>query len=351
MPGLADVAARAGVAKATASRALTGTGYVSDATRDRVLTAAQELGYVPSTSAVTLATGRTGSVGVLMPHVNRWFFAEVLEGIQQALLERGLDLVLYDAKPGSAGRERIFREFLARGRYDGLIAVGVEPATDELQRLLDLGHPVVLVVGDPALASVVEVDDDDLMRRATEHLAHLGHTAIAFLGTPDDIATAPRVERRRHRAYVDAMTSLGLAHKTRHVPAETSIPGGYAAAVELLGDSRTRPTAIVAVCDEVAVGAIIAARRLGIGVPGALSVVGVDDHEYAEMFALTTFYQDPRAQGVRAVEILLSEIADPDSPRTVVEELARLIVRNSTSALDPLAAPVVRDTGLLTPDS
>ena len=111
MAGIAEVAARAGVSKATASRALSGTGYVSEATRVRVRDAADALGYVPSAGAVSLATGRTQNIGVVMPYLNRWFFAEVLEGIQQVLLERGLDLTLYDAKPGTPGRERttIFR--------------------------------------------------------------------------------------------------------------------------------------------------------------------------------------------------------------------------------------------------
>ncbi|MGL5247957.1 MAG: LacI family DNA-binding transcriptional regulator, partial [Brooklawnia sp.] len=92
MAGIAEVAARAGVSKATASRALSGAGYVSEKTRGRVRAAAEELGYVPSAGAVSLATGRTQNIGVVMPYVNRWFFAEVLEGIQQALLARGLDL-------------------------------------------------------------------------------------------------------------------------------------------------------------------------------------------------------------------------------------------------------------------
>jgi DNA-binding LacI/PurR family transcriptional regulator len=128
--GIAEVARLAGVSKSTASRALGGTGYVSEDTRRRVVDAAATIGYVPSTSAVSLATGRTQNIGVVMPYVNRWFFAEVLEGIQQALLERGLDLTLYDAKPGTAGRNRIFEDFLARKRFDGLIAVGLEPDHD-----------------------------------------------------------------------------------------------------------------------------------------------------------------------------------------------------------------------------
>jgi DNA-binding LacI/PurR family transcriptional regulator len=345
MTGIADVAARAGVSKATASRALTGSGYVSDATRQRVRAAADELGYVPSTSAVSLATGRTQNVGVVMPYVNRWFFAEVLEGIQQTLLERGMDLTLYDAKPGTPGRERIFDDFLARKRFDGLIAVGLEPQDHELERLMRIGRPIVSVVGTGEQVSLIEIDDDYAARRATEHLIGLGHTSIAFVGGGTGAHWA-HVDRQRLAGYEAAMAEAGLTSQRRHVRSEVSLPAGYQAAVDLLGDARLRPTAIVAVCDEVAVGAIIAARRLGILVPGDLSVVGIDDHEYAEMFALTTLQQVPREQGRSAVEMLLAQLADPERPVEHVRMHARLIVRASTSAVDAQSS-AVRDADLI----
>lgn len=330
MAGIADVAARAGVSKATASRALSGARYVSEATRERVSTAAAELGYVPSTSAVSLATGRTQNVGVVMPYVNRWFFAEVLEGIQQSLLEQGLDLTLYDAKPGTSGRARIFDDFLARKRFDGLIAVGLEPVNHELELLTRIGRPIVSVVGSSDETSVVSVDDDHAARRATDHLIALGHREIAFVGG------APRshwahVDQQRLAGYRHAMREAGLSAHTRHAHSDVSMPGGYAAAADLLSDARSRPTAIVGVCDEVAIGAVIAARRLGIQVPSMLSVVGIDDHEFADMFALTTLQQVPREQGIAAVEVLLAEIADPGRERTHLRIPSRLIVRNSTA--------------------
>lgn len=117
------------------------------------------------------------------------------------------------------------------------------------------------------------------------------------------------------------------------------MPGGYAAAVDLLGDPRDRPTGIVAVCDEVAVGAIIAARRVGIQVPASLSVIGIDDHEYAEMFSLTTLQQVPRDQGAAAVEVLLAEIADPSRRQTHELLHARLILRSSTAP--PEGSPAI----------
>ncbi|KXC06451.1 LacI family DNA-binding transcriptional regulator [Microbacterium hominis] len=332
MAGIAEVAAHAGVSKATASRALSGAGYVSESTKSRVRAAAAELGYVPSAGAVGLATGRTQNVGVVMPYVNRWFFAEVLEGIQQALLERGLDLTLYDAKPGTDGRARIFDDFLARKRFDGLIAVGLEPVDHELERLTRIDRPIVSVVGSSDLTSVVAVDDADAARRATEHLIALGHRDIAFVGGAPESHWA-HVDQERLAGYRHAMREAGLSQFARHAHSEVTLPDGYAASADLLSDTRRRPTAIVGVCDEVAIGAIIAARRLGIQVPSALSVVGIDDHEFADMFALTTLQQVPREQGRAAVGVLLSEIAEPGRARTELRLPARLVVRSSTAPI------------------
>jgi DNA-binding LacI/PurR family transcriptional regulator len=344
MSGIADVARHAGVSKATVSRALSGSSQVSPETRRRVRAAAEELGYVPSTSAVSLATGRTRNVGVVMPSVDRWFFARVLEGIQSTLLSRGFDLTLYDARPGTDERRVVFEQFLPRRRFDGLIAVGLEPhETGELDQLLSLRRPIVSVVGGGGLTSSVAIDDARAMRRATEHLLALGHVDIAFLGGGGDLPWAS-VDAERFEGYRSTMTDAGL--HPRHTPSEVSLAGGYAAAVDCLSDTHHRPTAIVAVCDEVAIGAIIAARRLGIAVPGGLSVVGVDNHDYAEMFALTTLSQQPREQGSEAARMLLQQLADPASDPREVRLEARLIVRSSTAPAGGAHNVVVSDTGL-----
>ncbi|MCR2763926.1 LacI family transcriptional regulator [Microbacterium sp. zg.B48] len=341
MSGISDVARLAGVSKSTASRALSGGGYVSEKTRLKVAAVAASLDYVPSSNAASLVTGRTRNVGVVIPYLHRWFFAEVLEGIQAALLERGLDLTLYDANPGTEGRRRIFEDFLARKRFDGLIAVGLEPEDHELERLLKIGRPVVSVVGTDAGTTAIGIDDNDAARRATHHLTSLGHEHIAFIGGGSSARWAS-VDRRRLDGYRHAMAEAGLAARAKHITSEVSLPGGYGAAVDLLAD-RARPTGIVAVCDEVAIGAIIAARRLGIGVPSDLSVVGIDDHKYAEMFALTTFQQRPREQGRAAVELLEAQLADAEAEPAHVALTARLIVRASTGPVDADHSVMVSD--------
>ncbi len=346
MSGLAEVARSAGVSKATASRALSGGGYVAPATRHRVAEAAAALGYVPSTTAQGLATGRTRSVAVVMPYVDRWFFAGVLEGIQSALLERGLDLLLYTARPGTPARHRVLAEFLARKRFDGLIAVGLEPESGEQERMLSLGKPLVSVIADGTATSGVTLDDADAGQRATAHLIGLGHRSIVFLGAGVH-TNWPHVESARVLGYLEAMRAAGLGDRARHTRCELTLPAGYAAAVDLLSEQRDRPTGIVAACDEVAIGAIVAARRLGIQVPSRLSVIGIDDHEYAEMFSLTTLHQSPRDQGAQAVAMLVDRIQDPTLPAEQVRLKPRLVVRNSTGPVNLAASAIVADSGFV----
>lgn len=331
MSTIADVAARAGVSKATASRALSGGGYVSAETRERVRAAAAELSYVAHSSAMSLATGRSLSVGVIMPEVHRWFFAELLTGIQEGLLASGQDLVLYGLREGSAERERLFQEVLPGRRLDGIIAVGIQPSAHELERLLRVDSPLVCVGAYSPGTSAVSIDDEAAGRIATEHLIDLGHRDIAFLGGRADAETHAYGDQRRLNGYRAAMTAAGLADHIRHADGDATMPGGYEAGVRMLGDRQHRPTAFVAVCDEAAIGGIIGARRLGLSVPTDVSVVGVDDHEHAEMFSLTTVRQHPREQGLTAVALLSAQL---DASQADLEQRvlpSELVVRSSTA--------------------
>ncbi|MET4639748.1 LacI family DNA-binding transcriptional regulator [Mycetocola sp. 2940] len=328
---IADVAARAGVSKATASRALSGKGYVATATRQRVVDAAKEIGFVASPNAASLVTGRTKNIGVVIPFISHWFFGAILEGIEEALLGRGYDMTLYNLRPGSVDRDRVFDFFLARKRFDGVIAIGVEPTAEEAGRLLRLGIPMISIGAPVAGIRSLTIDDVRAARLATEHLLGLGHRNIMHIGgviTGDDDQT---VNGQRLTGYRQAMVAAGLGGEMRAAQAVMSVPGGYDAGTHALSDPTLRPTAVFAACDEVAIGVMIAARRIGIRVPDDLSVIGIDGHDYAEMFSLTTIEQKPRLQGQSAVTDLLEAVSGEPAAVEVVEMPARLVVRASTA--------------------
>ena len=338
MSALSDVARAAQVSKATASRALSGRGYVSTETRDRVVSAAAELGYVVSSNAASLVTGQTRNVGVVIPYINRWYFGEVLEGIESALIAAGYDLTLYRLSPDAAERRKVFEYFLVRKRVDAVIAVGIELTSHEVGLLHALGKPIVGIGGEIDGMATLSIDDVAAAALATNHLISLGHTRIMHFGGDQDKEMDFRVHSQRLRGFREAMDAAGLDSSEKSFrSAALSMPGGYSLGLSVLADPRSRPTAIVAGSDELAIGTIVAARQLGIQVPAQLSVVGIDGHELSEMFGLTTIAQHPKAQGTRAVGLVMDELADESraAEREWRAYPVRLEVRASTTAPPP----------------
>ncbi len=337
MSAIGDVARLAGVSKSTASRALSGRGYVSDETRERVVQAAADLGFVVSSNAASLVTGQTRNIGVVIPFINRWFFAEVLDGIESSLISSGYDLTLYRLSADTEQRRRVFDYFLVRKRVDAVIAVGIELTTREVDQLLSLGKPIVGLGGPIDGIPTVNIDDVDTTRLATEHLLSLGHQKIMHLGGDLQEQMDFRVHAQRLTGFQDAMTAAGHTADDNFRAVPFTIPGGYEGALQLLADPRQRPTAIVAGCDEVAIGVIVAARQLGIHIPSQLSVIGIDGHPLAAMFGLTTFEQHPSNQGTRVAELILERLDPTIDENEKPAELritmpASLFVRSSTSA-------------------
>lgn len=335
MSALSDVARLAQVSKATASRALSGKGYVSAETRDRVIAAAATIGYVVSANAASLVTGQTRNVGVVIPHINRWYFGEVLEGIESALIAAGYDLTLYRLSADAAERRRVFEYFLVRKRVDAVLAVGIELTHHEVDILHALGKPIVGIGGPIEGITTVSIDDVAAAALVTEHLISLGHRRIVHFGGDQQREMDFRVHSQRLEGFRRAMAAAGLhAGDDAFRPTALSVEGGYTLALAVLADPRTRPTAVVAGSDELAIGTIVAARQLGIQVPAQLSVVGIDGHELAAMFALTTLAQHPKSQGTLAVGLLMDElIAAPRAADLRWQAYpVRLEVRGSTTA-------------------
>ncbi|WP_313812114.1 LacI family DNA-binding transcriptional regulator [Glutamicibacter sp.] len=331
MAGIKDVADAAGVSVATVSRALSGRGNVSAAAMQAVQKAAAQLGYVVSASASGLASGRTRNIGVLVPVINHWFYASVLEGICTALMREGYDTTLYQLSKDQQQRHQIFSDFLQRQRVDAVIAINVELNEDELVALHALNKPLVGVGGPLPEVPTLHVDDEAVSALATEHLLSLGHTSIGFIGGSLETNVDFQVPSHRRIGYERALQQAGIGvDPGLIVGADFSMAQGYEVAKQLLGNPATRPTAVFAVSDEMAIGAILAARDLGLSVPHDLSVVGVDDHELAPLFSLTTIQQLPHEQGEMAVAILMRAIRGEEAARAHRAE-HRLIVRGSTT--------------------
>jgi len=329
--GIKDVAEAAGVSVATVSRALSGRGNVSAAAMTAVQQAAADLGYVVSSSASGLASGRTRNIGVLVPVINHWFYASVLEGICTALMREGYDTTLYQLSKDSQQRHQVFSDFLQRQRVDAVIAINVELSEQELVALHALNKPLVGVGGPLPKVPTLHVDDEAVSTLATEHLLSLGHTRIGFIGGTPEPDVDFQVPSPRRIGYERALSQAGLSvDPALCVGADFSMSQGYEVAKQLLGNPATRPTAIFAASDEMAIGAILAARDLGLEVPKELSVVGVDDHELATLFSLTTIQQLPHQQGEMAVAMLMRAIRGQE-PAKAHQVQHRLIVRGSTT--------------------
>jgi DNA-binding LacI/PurR family transcriptional regulator len=331
MTGIKDVAREVEMSTATVSRALRGLPGVSEGTRMRVMETARRLGYVPSPSAAGLASGQTRTVAVIVPWVTRWFFAAVVQGAEEVLREAGYDLLLYNLAGDESARHRVFETSLLTKRVDAVLVLSLKPSPDELARLDKLGRPVTIVGADVPGWATVRIDDEHAARSATEHLIRLGHRRIAYVGGATEGVldfTAPVARLAGYRA---ALAAAGLEHDpSLEADGEFSVAGGSRAAQELLGRPDP-PTAVFAASDEMAIGVLRTARERGVRVPEELSVIGIDDHEMAEIFDLTTVAQPVHEQGrVAAQQVLSALTGDHWSPEQVVLP-TRIVVRRTTA--------------------
>jgi LacI family repressor for deo operon, udp, cdd, tsx, nupC, and nupG len=325
-----DVARLAGVSIATVSRALRGLPDVASATRDRVLTAARELDYIASPFAARLASGRTATVGVVVPFVNRWFFAEVIDTVETALRKSGFDLLLYNLGD-EQGRTRFFDVMPMRKRVDAVLVVSLVLSDDELTALSTLATPIALLGLDRPGFIATRIDDVAAARLAVEHLLDLGHRRIGLIGgdTDDPMRFTPPLHRRT--GYRDAMQDRGIdVDPSLEVLGYFTVEGATTACEQLLA-LPDRPSAIFAESDEMAYGALRAIRRAGLRVPEDLAVIGFDDQANAELMDLSTVRQPVSEQALDVTTRLLAALGHDGEvePLSVVLP-TELVIRGST---------------------
>jgi LacI family transcriptional regulator len=328
-----EIAELAGVSIATVSRVVNGRDDVSDETRELVQRVVREHGYSANRSARGLSAGRTGFVGVTIPKVHPVYFSSILSGAAEALSEQDMRIVLCPTEH-EHDREVSLLERLMHGTTDGALLVLPEETNDELESLLNHGYRFVVV--DPLKPlkeriPAVSAANSSGANQAIKHLLGLGHRRIAAITGP----TGWLATDERRGGYHAALASAGIMpDPALEVASDFQVEGGIEAAGRLL-DAAERPTAIFAFNDNLAIGAMHAARARGLRLPEDLSIVGFDDLEWAQHITppLTTVRQ-PLAEMGRMAVSLLTRLLDNQSFEALHVELAtRFIVRGSTQRL------------------
>ncbi|MEM7337913.1 MAG: LacI family DNA-binding transcriptional regulator [Actinomycetota bacterium] len=302
-----DVARTAGVSVATVSRALRGLPNVAPATRLRVEEIAAKLSYRPDPSATRLASGRSRTVAMAVPHLGSWYFSQVMAGAERVLTEAGYDVQLFTTETVRARSGQLPIAPIAQ-RAEGLILVNIGLPDAELDSLTSVGPAIVGVGGTAGPFASVRVDDVAVAELAVDHLLGLGHRRIALFELLNDAPIHFDVPDERRRGYHNALRRAGIEPETAlELVAHGSVEGGRVTMAYLLAQPDP-PSAIFAMSDEIASGALQTIRERGLRVPEDFSIIGVDDHEFSAVLGLTTVQQDVTQHGVMAARLLLDEM-------------------------------------------
>jgi DNA-binding LacI/PurR family transcriptional regulator len=328
---IADVASAAGVSKTAVSFAFNNPSKLGNATLERVLQVANDLGYAPHPAARALSMRRSGTIGLLIPQRLTTVFAnpflsELIQGLGELCDENDLTMLLVPPLDGS------LEGAIRQASVDGFISLGLSPDDGALETLDRLGIPTVLVDSDASTHHPsVNVDDAGGAQAAARHLLDLGHRNLAVIVLPPTRSHALTPTAARRLAGYRAALQVAGAPEPRMVTAGATMAAG-AFAFEALPKGRRRPTGVLAMSDMAAIGLMAAAIAAGLRVPDDMSVVGYDDLPMAAWTTprLTTVRQPIVEKGRLAARLLIQQlqgkvVASPPPLET------SLVVRNSTS--------------------
>ncbi len=332
-PTQADVARLAGVSRATVSYAISGrangTIELTEETRQRVLRAAEQLGYQPHAPAQSLRAGATKTFGMLIPDMRNPHYWQIVSGLEEAARAQGYDLLLSNASL-NPDRELESVRTLLRGRVDGLALMLTFPdrLTDEAVLLARRRSPVVMIGSGIAGLDTVQADHAGGAVEMMAHLLALGHRHIGLVYG----VAIPELARDRLIAYRQAIQDAGLPPNDNLIECcGPSLADGYQAAGRLLARSP-QPTALLAVNDLLAIGVLRLLADRGLRIPQDVSVAGFDDIDVASYLcpSLTTVRVNAEEVGREAARLILGRMSDPERPRQFIRVPAELIQRGST---------------------
>ncbi len=329
MANIYDVARLAGVSITTVSHVLNGTRRVSEATKDRVVRAIDQLGYQPSAVARALVRQESRTIALIVPDNANPFYADLARGIEDHGFAAGFNVFLCNSDQDPV-KERAYLNMLIAKRVDGVIYLTTVTPQDQLQLLLPRHIPTVTFGCDFTGIDALIIDDFGGGRAATEHLLALGHRRIACInGLEQKTDKTCRVN-----GYLAALEAAGITPDPALIAAGDWTCASGCRLTEELVRLPVPPTAIFACNDLMAIGAISCLHELGIDVPGLISVVGFDDITLACFCSppLTTVATPTLEAGQRACQMLLERIAGRLGPeRRLVTVPVTLKIRRSTA--------------------
>ncbi|HEY0210391.1 LacI family DNA-binding transcriptional regulator [Acerihabitans sp.] len=301
---LSDVAALAGLSKATVSRYLNNSIVLPQATVSRIEEAITSLDYRANSLARRLSKGGSETIGLVLPDITNPFFAELADAAEEAASEHHYSLVLCITR-NNPDKERQFIRWLDTCQVDGLLFTTNRPDNGLLREEL-LGHQRIVLIDEDIPGSAVPkvfVDNVQGGMLATQHLLDAGHRRIAFVGGPDALMSV----RERHEGFSLAMARAGVI-----CPPEWVLYGDYSrefgqSALHRLLALPDAPSAVFAASDYLVLGLLDGLRQRGESAPDALSLVGFDDASYADLITprLSTIRQPARLLGRTAIEIMM----------------------------------------------
>ncbi len=331
-----DVAKQAGVSIKTVSRVINNETSVRPLTREKVQQAVAELNYQPNLSARNLAGTKSFSVAYIYDNPNAYYIIDMQNGILSACKQQGFELVIH---PCDAKSENITEEVVNMVKHARIAGLILTPPLSEMpdfvKSLLELDVKVVRIMsGDEApdeLSPCVMVNDRDAAQTITQHLIDLGHKNIAFLaGDAEHMSTI-----ERYKGYRRALKASNIAfEKSLVIEGEYSFDSGVSGAKKLMSNDNknTRPSAIFSCNDEIAAGALFAARLMDISIPEQLSIVGFENSPFSRQTwpKLTTADQPNDVIAEDAANILISQVRKQKNQTTMSQYVPKLVVRDSS---------------------
>jgi LacI family transcriptional regulator len=360
-PTISEVAAAAGVGRATAARTLGGYGYVSPELRERVLAAAEQIGYRANALARSMSTGVTHTLGVIVADIGNPFFAGVVRGISDTSRERGFDTIVLSTHE-DLGEEIAAMNVLIDKRVDGVIVASAAVQRADVAHItaaIEHGIPVVLVDRDVSHLDLdaVVIDNRAAAREAVDSLIRAGHTRIGFVWGPttdnrpstrrDLLAAAAKnlwTDGERLRGYLDALDDAGIRFDPELVMIGDKTESRAADEVTRMLALPDRPTAMFCSETDAMTGTLRAVRAAGLAYPRDISLIGFDDSSWAAVMdpPLTMIEQPMHELGEQAAATLLTLIDGGSTPRSLHTLETRLVERASVAPPSAAVAATAR---------